>query len=79
MLASSYQRSVYQRTEEGLEATRARVETRPVIIERNVVRVNVIVPPFDFIDQLIQENRWDYLYHCSGVVYPRLVPNFYGY
>jgi hypothetical protein len=44
--------------EKGLEATRARVETRPVIIERNVVRVDVLIPPFDFIDLLIWENHW---------------------
>jgi hypothetical protein len=38
-----------------------------------------MVPPFDFIDQLIWENHWDYLFHCSGIVYPRLVRDFYGY
>jgi hypothetical protein len=38
-----------------------------------------MVPPFDFVDQLIQENHWDYPYHCSGIVYPRLVRDFYGY
>jgi hypothetical protein len=56
-----------------------RVETRPVIIERNVLKADVMVPPFDFIDQLIRENHWDYLYHCSGIVYPRMVRDFYGY
>jgi hypothetical protein len=30
------QRKVRQRTDEGIAATRAKVETRPVIIERNV-------------------------------------------
>jgi hypothetical protein len=40
-------------TEEGIAATRANVETRPVIIERNVLRADVLVPPFNFIDQLI--------------------------
>jgi hypothetical protein len=62
-----------------LSATRVTVETRPVIIERNVVRVDVMITPFDFIDQLIRKNHWDYLYNCSGVVYPRLVWDFYGY
>jgi hypothetical protein len=49
-------------TEEGIAATKARVETRPVIIERNILRSDVMVLPFDFIDQLIQNNHWDYLY-----------------
>jgi hypothetical protein len=79
MSASNSQRSVRQRTEEGLEATRARVETRPVIIQRNVVKADVMIPPFDFIDRLIRENHWDYLYHYSGIVYPWPVQNFYGY
>jgi hypothetical protein len=51
----------------------------PVIIERNVLRANVMVPLFYFIDQLIQENHWDYLYKCFGIVYPRLVWDFYGF
>jgi hypothetical protein len=55
------------------------VETKLVIIERNVLRTDVMVPSFDFIDQLIRENQWDYLYKCSGIVYPRLVLNFYGF
>jgi hypothetical protein len=53
MSSGSSQRRVRQRTNEGIAATRARVETRPMIIERNVLRANVMVPPFDFIDQLI--------------------------
>jgi hypothetical protein len=50
-----------------------------VIIERNVVRADVIIPPFDFIDRLIRENHWDYLYHYSDIVFPRQVHNFYRY
>jgi len=38
-----------------------------------------MVLPFDFIDQLIQKNHWDYLYHCFGIVYPRVFQDFYGY
>jgi hypothetical protein len=48
-----------------------------MIIERNVLRANVMVPPFDFIDQMIQENHGDYLYHCTDIVYPRLVRDFW--
>jgi hypothetical protein len=78
MFASSSQCRVRQRTKEGLESTRARVETRPMIIERNVVKADVMIPPFDFKDRLIWENHRDYLYHCSSIVYPRLVRDFYG-
>jgi hypothetical protein len=70
---------VKQRTDEGIAATRARMETRLVIIERNVLKADVMVLPFDFIDQMIQENHWDYLYHYSGIVYPRLVRDFFGF
>jgi len=50
MSARSSQRRVHQRTEEGLEATRVKVENRQMLIERNVVRDDVMVVPFDFID-----------------------------
>ncbi len=45
MSASSSQCRVHQRTEEGLEATRAKVENRQVLIERNVVKAGVMVAP----------------------------------
>jgi hypothetical protein len=50
-----------------------------MIIKRNVLRADIMVPPFDFIDQMIWENHRDYLYHCSGIVYPKLVKDFYGF
>lgn len=50
-----------------------------MLIEHNVVRADVMVAPFDFIDHLIQENHWCYLYSYSGTVYPILVRDFYGY
>jgi hypothetical protein len=50
-----------------------------VIIERNVHIADVTFLLFDFIDQLIRENHWDYLYQCSGIVYPRLIQDFYGF
>jgi len=79
MSSSNSQRRIWWRTEEGITATRAKVETRLVIIERNVLRADVMVPPFDFIDQLIGENHWDYQHKCFGIVYPRLVRDFYGF
>jgi hypothetical protein len=53
MSASSSQCKVHQ----GTEATRAKVENRQVLIEHNVVRADVMVAPFDFIDHLIKENH----------------------
>jgi len=50
-----------------------------MIFERNVLKADVMVPPLDLIDLLIRENHWDYLYHYSGIVYPRLVKDFYGF
>jgi hypothetical protein len=38
-----------------------------------------MVSPFDFIDQLIWEYHWDYLYKYSSIVYPKLVWDFYGF
>jgi NADPH:quinone reductase-like Zn-dependent oxidoreductase len=52
------------------------MEHMQMIIERNIIRVDVMIAPFNFIDWLIRENRWDYLYTCSGIVYPRLVGIF---
>jgi hypothetical protein len=50
MSSSSSQCRVHRRTKTDLEATRARVEHMQVIIEGNVVRADVMVPPFSFID-----------------------------
>jgi hypothetical protein len=55
------------------------VENRQLLIEQNVMRADVMVAPFDFINQLIQENHWAYLYSWSSTVYPRLVQDFYGF
>jgi hypothetical protein len=55
------------------------MESRQVILERNIIREDVTVAPLDFIAQLIQDNHWRYLYNCACLVYPRLVHDFYGY
>lgn len=41
-------------TEEGIAASRARIASRPVIPERNVVRSDVLVAPLDVINDIIQ-------------------------
>jgi hypothetical protein len=77
MSTGSSQRRVRQRTEEGIAATRARIENRQAIPERNVVRANVMVAPLDVIDDIIQTYHWGYLYYCAWIVLPRLVREFY--
>jgi hypothetical protein len=57
MSASSSRLRVRQRIDDGLETTRARMEHKQMIIERNVVRADVMIAPFDFIDRLIWENH----------------------
>jgi hypothetical protein len=79
MSSGSSQRRVRQRTEEGIVATKVRMETRQAILERNILWADIIVAPLDFIAQMIQDNHWGYLYSCACPVYPQLVRDFYGH
>jgi len=79
MSASSSQCKVRQWTQEDFEDARARAERRQVIMERNVIRTDVMVAPFSFIDDIIWENKWQYLYNYSNPVHLRLVKDFYAY
>jgi len=45
-----------KRSKIEIAATRARIEKRAIVIEWVVVRQDVMLPPFDFIDQIFQEN-----------------------
>jgi hypothetical protein len=38
-----------------------------------------MLAPLDYIAEIILDNHWGYLYNCACIVYPRLVPEFYGY
>lgn len=38
-----------------------------------------MVAPFSYIDEIIQENHWQYLYSCSNLVHPCLFNDFYAY
>jgi hypothetical protein len=78
MSASSSQRRVRQRTEEGIAATKVRIENRQAIPERNVVQADVMVAPLDIIANIIQTYHWRYLYNCACIMLPRLVREFYG-
>ncbi len=50
----------------------ARIEGRTIVIERAVVCQDVIVPHFDFIDQIFQKNDWQSMFTCNEI-YHRLV------
>jgi len=58
MSLGSFQRRVRQRTDEGIAAARARMENRQVIPERNVLGVDIMMTPLDFIAEIIQANHW---------------------
>jgi len=49
-----------------------------VITERNVLRVDIMVPSLDNILAIIQTYNWGYLHSCACVVYTRLVKLFYA-
>jgi hypothetical protein len=51
---------------------------RTVIAERNVVRVDIMVPPLNSIHETIQHYHWTYLYTCACIVLTRLVRLFYA-
>jgi hypothetical protein len=48
-------------------------------MECNIIRADVMVTPFSFIDQIFQENECQSLCSCSNLVYPPLVKDFYAY
>jgi hypothetical protein len=77
MSASSSQLRVHQRTEEGIAATKVRIENRQAIPERNIVQADVMVAPLDIIANIIQTYHWEYLYNCACIMLPRLVREFY--
>jgi hypothetical protein len=49
MSSGNSQCRVRQRTDEGIATTKARMESRQVISERNIVRADIMVAPLDFI------------------------------
>jgi len=79
MSAGSPQRRVRQRTEGDRAALRAKIMDRPVIAERNVVRLDIMVAPLDSIHDTIQTYHWGYLHNCACVMYTRLVRLFYAF
>jgi hypothetical protein len=74
----SSQGRVRQRIEEERIAFQAKIMDRNVIVERNVVRADIMVPPLDRIYETIQTYHWGYLYTCACIVLTRLVRLFYA-
>jgi hypothetical protein len=60
-----------------MATSRARIANMLVIPERNVVRDDVMVAPFDVINDIIQTYNCGYLYNCACIVLTRLVREFY--
>ncbi len=48
------------------------MENMQAILERNILRADVMVAPLDYIAEIICDNHWGYLYSCACTVYPRL-------
>jgi len=78
MSAGSPQGRVRQRTEGDRVAIRIKIMDSSVIIERNVVRSDIVVAPLDSIHDTIQTYHWGYLHNCACVVFTRLVKLFYA-
>jgi len=51
----------------------AKVANRQSLAERNLLRVDIMKTPLNFVAEIIEANHWGYLYTCACSVYPRLV------
>jgi hypothetical protein len=78
MSAISSQRRVCQRTEEERSVLQTKIMDRTVIVECNVVRSDIMVPPLDSIYETIEAYHWGYLYTCACMFLTRLVRLFYA-
>jgi hypothetical protein len=52
---------------------------RAVTLERNVIRIDLMVAPLDSINEIIQTYYWGYLHNCACIVLTRLVKEFYAH
>jgi hypothetical protein len=70
---------VRQRIEELVTDRLHGMQSRQVLFERNLLRVDlrdsVLLP----IAQMLLENNWEYLYNCACKAIPRLVREFFGH
>jgi len=69
---------VRQRIEESVVERLHHMQSRQVLLERNLLLADlrdlVLLP----ISQMLLENQWEYLYNCACPAFPRLVRKFYG-
>jgi hypothetical protein len=66
-----------KKSKADIVAARVRIEKHTIVIEQVIVRQDVMVLPFDFINQIFQENGWQSMFTCNKV-FTRLVGEFYG-
>lgn len=78
MSTGSPPRRVRQRLVEDRAAFHAKIMDRSIIVERNVIRADIMVPPLDNILGIIQTYNWGYLHGCACTVYTWLVKLFYA-
>jgi hypothetical protein len=78
MSTGSPQRRVRKRIEGNRAALRAKIMDRPIIVERNVVRSDIMVAPLDSIHDTIQTYHWGFLHTCACVVYTKLFRLLYA-
>jgi hypothetical protein len=64
-----------KRIKAKIATTRGKIEKRKIVMVRAVVRQDVMVAPFTFINQIFQENGWMSMF-TSNKVLPRLVREF---
>lgn len=53
--------------------------SRAVMLERNLIRIDLMVAPLDSINEIIQTYYWGYLHNCACIVLTRLVKEFYAH
>jgi hypothetical protein len=70
---------VRQRIEESVTDRLHRMQSRQVLSEWNLLRVDLRDPVLLPIAQMLLENNWEYLYNCVYQAFPRLVQEFYGH
>jgi len=81
MSTGSSQRRARQRTEEGIASSKAKISNWQAILERNVVRADVLVAPLDVIDDIIDLSLGlplQLCLHCAPQVGERILCAFGG-
>jgi hypothetical protein len=61
-----------KRSKTKIAAAMARIERRTIVMSGAIVRQDVMVPPFNFINLIFQENGWQSMFTCNKI-YTRIV------